>query len=74
MRQEDRDQLARYVLAGSLHGVFSHSGYLSVPGWPQTSQVREGSLLNVRRLSRTYFLEPHLDRDWRDEACASARA
>jgi hypothetical protein len=32
MRQEGGDQLARYVLACSLRGVFSHSGSLSIPG------------------------------------------
>jgi hypothetical protein len=46
MRQEDWDRFARYVLACSLHGVFSYSGSLSIPGRPQTSRVREGPSLN----------------------------
>ena len=54
MRQEGRDQFANHVLACSLHGVFSHSGSLSGPGWPMAARVRNGSLLNKRRLLGTF--------------------
>jgi hypothetical protein len=39
-------KLARFVLACSCCSVFSQGSSLNGPGWPQTSQVREGSLLN----------------------------
>ena len=40
MRQKDRDQFARHVLACSWRSVSSHGSSLSRPGWSQISWVR----------------------------------
>jgi hypothetical protein len=50
MRQEGGNQFARYVLACSWRSVSSHGGSLCIPGWPQTSRVREGPLPNAKQL------------------------
>ena len=50
MRQKDWGLLGGYVRVCSWRSVSSHSGSLSVPGWPLTSLVREGPLPNARQL------------------------
>jgi len=48
MGQDDWGNHDRFVLAYSWRSISSHGGSLTVPGWPQTSRVREGSLVNTQ--------------------------